>query len=81
VVVSVSVVVPVLGEVVVDDVSPQVPVDGEVVAEVSVPVDGGIWFIVSAVLGCGSYPVDGGVVVSPVEGLSSVVGGVPSSGL
>jgi hypothetical protein len=54
VVVIVSVVVPVLGEVVVDDVSPQVPVDGEVVAEVSVPVDGGIWFIVSAVLGCGS---------------------------
>ena len=65
-VVIVSVVVPVLGEVVVDDVSPQVPVEGDVgavvdevspqvpVVEVSVPVDGGIWFIVSAVLGCGS---------------------------
>ena len=65
-VVIVSVMVPVLGEVVVDDVSPQVPVDGDVgavvddvspqvpVVEVSVPVDGGIWFIVSAVLGWGS---------------------------
>ena len=46
-----SVVVLVLGGVVVDDVSPQVPVEGAVV---SVPVDGGSWFIVSAVLGWGS---------------------------